>query len=257
MKISIGDKDSFIKKFLIPISKLSEGAAIKRDKTNPKVITALVNNPERTVILYATFTCATEMEPFRIDIGDIAKMAQCIGCINDNEIVLERPNQPAPKDDQFENYIKYTSSDIKFKFHLLEDDVVTVPKVNVDKIKSQTFDVSFPLSADGVNNIMKAGAFASDSNKIYFSSTEDGKVHVELTDKQKDNMNSFGRIVSTELSGTIPEPIPVGFDMFRLVSGNRFTETTRALINTQHRVFLFDISDETSKLNYIATGFTG
>ena len=65
-----------------------------------------------------------------LNIPDISKLINAINCINTDELQLEYES----------NSIKYSSPDISFKLHLLEDGIISTPAVNIVKLKNQASD---------------------------------------------------------------------------------------------------------------------
>jgi len=244
MKINIPDKDSFVSKFLAPINKVAEDFVVKRDKANPNLITCLVNSPCKTVVLYATYLCSEEMEPFHLNINRGSRLINAINSVPDNKMTIE----------VIDNHMRYTSKTVRFKHHFLDDEI-DIPKIDIEKVKKCKFDVAFSIPQTLLVNIVKAGGFATDTKKIYFYS-EGTDVYAELTDRLKDNTDSYGRIVSSNIRGDLSEAQSVSFELLRWVSTCKF-DSVNALINTQNSVFLFDVSDEKTRLNYIASGYTG
>lgn len=245
MKINISDKKSFVNKFLTPLNKINENAVLRRAKDNPKRLTSLTSTNDGTLILYSVYNCSDDLDPVTLNIPELGKYIKVLNCIDDNSIQIKFDK----------NCLIYNSDNINFKYHLLEDGILTAPPVSIEKIKSLDFNVNFTLNYSDVLNLLKGSTFTTDTNKIYFT-YENGCIYGELTDKQKHNVDIFKQKICDSVTGTLDNPLPLNFEVIRMLAGVRF-ETVKVFINVENNVFLFDISDENYKLNYIASGYTG
>ena len=102
-------------------------------------------------------------------------------------------------------------------------------------------------------NLIKSSSFASETDKIYFY-TKDGLVYGELTDRQKHNSDSVTRSLAPKFTGAgINEPIPVPFDMIRIIAGNR-ADKIKVLVNTDLSILTFEVNIGDIKNVYVVTG---
>ena len=98
--------------------------------------------------------------------------------------------------------------------------------------------------------ILKGNAFANETDKIYFY-TKDGKVYGELTDKKYQNVNSLTFEVTDKFVGdALLSPLPINLEVLRVFSSLKLTKT-KAKINTEKKVFIFEIEDTDFSLKYI------
>ena len=241
MIVNIANKQRFVKNFLTPINKINEDAVVK---INDNSITSLTCTGDAALFLNCIYTQQNSVnDSLTLNIPDISKLINAINCVNNEEMAFEYEN----------NSIKYSSDDINFKLHLLEDGIISAPAVNVDKLKNIKFDTSFEIDYQNFTTLVKGSTFATDTNKIYFS-TRDGCVYGELTDKENQNINSFSSIICEEFEGEgIKTPAPLDFEVIRMLLGIRF-DTCKIHLSTKLNVFLFDISDSDYKINFIASG---
>jgi hypothetical protein len=150
------------------------------------------------------------------------------------------------------NKIEYNSSDIKFRFHLIDDNIVKSPNFTVEKINSFTYDTEFKLYPPVITSLIKSSTFITDSNKIYIR-TDASKVFGELSDKTRDNIDSFTTVLSEEYSGeSIDDPLVFSFDVFRNISVLKVQEMDIKL-NTERGFIAFDVKEDKYNLKYIAT----
>jgi hypothetical protein len=242
MIINIPDKSTFINKFLNPLNKINENAVLK--VTGDK-ISSLTSANDGTLILHTNYMCANDLESTILNIPDINKFIKVLSCTCEDSLDL----------DFDKNCLVYKSNDIKFKYHLLEDGILSAPSVNVSRIKELNFDISFKVNASTILNLLKGSTFASDTNKIYFY-TDGGAVYGKLTDMQKHNVDVYTQKLTDEHRGELPDGLPLNFEVIRMIAGVRFASMD-VHINTENNVYIFDITDDNYKLNYIASGYIG
>lgn len=242
MKININNKTNFIRNFLSPIGKVSENAVVN---VKGDAITALTCTPDSTLFLNCRLSQKNDLDDAKaLNIPDVNKLVNALSCTS-QEIVSFELNQ---------NCIQYTSDNVKFKLHLLEDGIINSPAINIDKLKNIEFNTTFKLTYNALQTLIKGSSFASEVNKIYFNTTSSGKVRGELTDCESQNVNSFSVDISDSFKGDpIPSPKPLTFEVIRFILTTRFDECT-VHHSSDLNVFLFDISDDGYTINYIASG---
>jgi len=174
-------------------------------------------------------------------IPDLKKLNRVLDCINSDEIELQ-VNQ---------NNLEYKSPEIKFKYHLFEDDFIAPPSVKPEKIMSFDTDFTFELVKEDFSKINKASTFTTETNKIYFY-LEDGMVKCELTDKARHNTDSFQLQVGKNIVGNELKNIPINFDNFKLIN----SDNVNVSINNKYGVLIFDIDQGPLKLRYILSSLT-
>lgn len=242
MNLQIHNKETFVRYFLSPVSKLNENVVVK---VKPDKITTITSSPDSSVFLNCTYSnCnATGADEEVLNIPDVTKLSNAINCINAKDLQFEYDDKT----------LKYISSDINFKVHLLEDGIINTPAVNINKLKNIEFDCSFEINYDNLQTLIKGSTFATDTNKLYFE-LKDGKVTGVLRDSDNEYINTFSSIISDTCEGCIIEnPVPITFEVIRMILGVRFS-TCRVHLSTKLNVFLFDISTDEYNINYIVSG---
>lgn len=243
--IKIQNKQDFIGSFLSPISKLTENTVIRVRKDS---MNALCSSNDGTLIVNCSMVQDNDVdETIYLNIPDINRLIKVLTCIQDSTDLSLNYNN---------NNIEYKSSDVGFKYHLLDDGIIDPPQVDIEKIKQIDFSFSFKITPDTVNQLIKASTFTSETNKIYFT-TSDSVVYASLTDKQRHNVDSFTQIVSRSYEG---DPLEVGlalsFETMRVISSIRFDDLT-VRVNPKLNVFLFEIKTNKTTLLVISSGFVG
>lgn len=242
MILNITNIASFVSDFLVPISKVNDCCILKIDNTGYR---SIVTSADNSLILYAVYEQSLNVaESISLNISDIGKLIKILNCIDsdDMEIIFEG------------NSLKYVSNDINFTFHLLADNILQEPGIDIKKVNSLEFDFSFSMTNKSIINLIKGSTFATDSNKIYFS-TADSSVYGELTDQQKQNIDTYKQKVSESFKGKAPSvSVPVSFELIRNISSIR-TEDINVKLCSSNSVFLFHAERETAHVTYIASAF--
>jgi hypothetical protein len=239
MDLNLQDKDGFIQNFLKPINRFSETAILK---VSGNEISCLVSSIDNTTVLYSKYMLASNVEEeFQINVPNIDKLVSSLKIIDDNEVSLKINS----------NNIQYKSNNIKFRFHLFEDGILTVPKLNLDKINAFEYDVNFLIESHIINQLVKSSSIAGDVNKVYLY-TQENNIYAELTDRTIDNSDMFTFCVVDNYNGPpITEPIPLMLDAVRSFSALNLN--TDVSINNEYGIVQFKITTNQSILQYIVT----
>lgn len=238
MKLS-ANKQLLVDKFLSPVSRIVDKCAISL--CEDKIFT-LASNDDATIILYSSLNFNTGIkkeEATKINIPDIKKLVRVFECIDENNVDLQINS----------NNIEYNNTSVKFRYHLLENEIKSI--VNVDKIKALTFNTDFELTQSKLNEIIKGSSFATETNKLYFS-IENNKVLAELTDKNIQNTDNISFQIADSFNGEgLTEILPFNLDVFRLLLGLKSNMKVR--VNNKLKILMFDITETNYTLKYIVS----
>jgi hypothetical protein len=224
--------------FLKSLLKINDSAIIV---VGDNQMTSLVGTPDNVTVAYGILPCIATFKGF-LNISSISKLLKALDQINEESYNLNVSN----------NNIEYKSPSLRFKYHLLENGIISQPAINIKKVLEFAFNVNFKVDADKLVSIAKFSSFSSDSNKIYISS--DGfKVFAELTDKARDNVDSFEFEFSE--CATPFDAVSLNVDFFRSLSFSNNSVIDIGM-NTQMGVVSIDINNPTYKLKYITTSYT-
>ena len=199
-----------------------------------------MSSVDNTLILYSVLNHTNEFER-SLNVPDIKKLSRVIDCINSEDVEL----------DVNANNLEYKSPEIKFKYHLFEDDFLVAPAIKPEKINAFETSFSFELTKEDFAKINKASTFTTETNKIYFY-LEDGNVKCELTDRSRHNTDSFQLSVGKNIEGDELKILPVNFDNFKLINA----ANVKVSVNNKFGVLIFDIEHESLKLSYIVSSLT-
>ena len=235
-KLKIQARNEFIK-YIDSFSKISDTFIGELTSDKLTVITA---SPDNTLIAYGEHTCESNFNT-SLNIPDSKKLVRVLDTINSEEIELLLNN----------NSIEYRGANVKFKYHLFEDGFITKPTLSVNKIKNFTHDITFKLSKQIIQSIIKGSTFITETNKLYLY-TENGKLMGELTDRARHNTDNYS-IALCDADFQL-SPTPVNFDNIRLIT--LLDDTIDVNINTQYGVLIFSMTQGNTKLSYILSSLT-
>jgi hypothetical protein len=176
-----------------------------------------------------------------LSFADIKKFIKAFECIPQDLAIGLKLN---------ENSIEYASHINKFKFHLINDNIVRGPNYSLEKLNSLEFDIEFKLDYATYLNLIKSSTFIS-TEKIYISNSE-GKVQAELTDKTKSNVDSYSLMISDSYTGSdLNKPLCFDFNLFRSVSIPKNSDSIIKISNKG--IIAFIVEQDKYKLKYIST----
>jgi len=235
--LSISNKDSFLNNFLAPLSKITDSAVINVVEGK---VTSLISTSDNTIIADCNYVDDKINTKKTLNVPDLKKLYRVISCIETDSFDLDISS----------NYIGYSSKNVRFKYHLYDDGIITSPKLNVEKLKTFTFDGAFTLPFTSVVSLVKGSSISTETNKVYLS-VKDNIVFGELTDKTRANVDSYGIQVSDNYEGTqFAIAMPLNFEIFRIISSMRFKELQAQLI-TKMGVMTLDLDLGNSKFKFV------
>jgi hypothetical protein len=236
---------SSLEKLLRPVSRMTESCVLKISDNKLYTISTPSHN---SFFLYAKTDLPVDIEDTKLNIINIKKFLTGLACLgNDGEFSLKIN----------ENNIEcgMCSADTKentiFKYHLVNDGIIKEAGLNVKKIASLEFDTEFTISQEKVKKIITAYSFVSDVSKIYFYSTDDGKINCEINDKTMQNVDNLSMSLADDLIGEqIRVPIPVNIEIFKNLITSK--SNIRVRLNNSCKIFVFQsMEQEDVELKYI------
>lgn len=232
------NKESFVQKFLLPISKLADNVSITIDDN--EVFTTCASQ-DGSVVLLASYKTDTAVKGIpRINLPDVKKFVRLLDCVEDSNIALTIDD----------NHLKYTTPAFKFNYYLLEDSYMQRCPVNPEKIKKLKYDTAFILPNSKFNEVLKGSSIATDSDKLYFY-TKDSKVYCELNDLERQNINNITYLVTDKYVGEdIKNTLPLNLENIRLLAGTKCNEFT-VKVNNELKVTLFQIEEKDIDIKFI------
>lgn len=242
--IAIDDVKQFNRTFLSLICKVCDNACVKVDS---KKIFSITSSSDNTIVIFSTYAQSNDIDSsLKLNIPDITRFSRVINCINKDTGVFDIDS----------NCIKYNSKSVRFKYHLLEDGIISVPGVSLDKIKKLNFSYSFEISKQCVLSLIKGSSLVLDVDKLYFFiDDKTGGVFAEITDREASNTDSYTQLVSPECTGTGTfDQMSINFEIMRIISSLQF-DNIRVKINTDVNVLIFEVEIGNTKHNFICTTY--
>ena len=238
MKLKIANKKDFISNVLSPISNLNDKAILKTDKFK---LTSLTASSDATLILYLETNVDCDGDK-SINIPDVKKLVRVLECVDKDGLNL----------DVSSNNIKYSGDNFKFTYHLLEDGIVKVPSINIQKVNGLKFDTTFKVQESKLSALFKGSTFTTETNKLYIY-FEDNKIFGELGDRNRQNSDAFLCVLSETFEGSpLSKVIPINFETFRLINFNKCNEVEFS-INLSLGVLKIVLVKDQTTLTYIVS----
>lgn len=156
----------------------------------------------------------TDIEDTTINLSDLKKFKNLINKAtelqyNDDLILCK-------------NTLKYESIKWRWKYHLLDSDLLSVRKIKKDNIDNFKYNVSFIFKPDILNDIVKIKSLhKNNSDKVYLKIGEDSITSC-ITDFSSSNTDEIGVVVTDkfESDDEIDQAI-IKFDIIKILSQHR------------------------------------
>lgn len=242
MIIQINPKE-FVNEFINPINELNrEGKiALFCDGSNLYSITATKSG---NINLYNTY------KPLHVDDHiercslNVLKLIKGLGCVANDEMFVSLDISDS------DNTLTFATKEIRFNIRLLDNNLVHVPKFNLEVFKKFTVHHEVNIDANKVVNIKKALEFSSDTSKFYIEQ-EDEDVFFYFGDKSStsNHTDDIKIHVAEGVKTKVPNKI-YDVDILRLVlkSKNDFSMKLN-----DNGVMYIEIENSNSNLKYITT----
>jgi len=145
------------------------------------------------------------------------------------------------------NNLEYRGGNIKFKYHLYDEGILSKPKTSLEKIQSISYDINIDFTKTFLKGLLKTSSMFSGIGKLYIH-TVDGKVTWSLQDKTLTNSDMYaysGDEVDFELSDFI-----LNLDNLRMITLSA-EENLKLNINTSYGIGNLKLINGDVTLNYI------
>lgn len=144
--------------------------------------------------MYAHAHLIGEWEDQNLNLPSLKKLSKALDMVSADDIKLKLNG----------NHLEYKDKQIKFKYHLHEDGVITRPKLSLEKIRNFEYDIEFELDFDFLSSVLQKSSITS-TKKLYLF-TEDGDLVWKLGDEtvpNSDSLSIVGESVDFELESFI------------------------------------------------------
>ena len=236
----------YLEKILKPIARITESCVLKSKES---LLYCVCSSEDNSVILYAKMRIPDFIsDGLRLNLISAKRFITGLNCLDDDgKFELKISN----------NNIVCQSTTINgekshFKYHLVDDSIITECPIKIEKIAELTFDTTFTISLDKIRKILGASSFANDANKVYMSC--DGTyINVEIDDKTVPNIDSMTIQLTDEWEGLELEGcFATTMEIFKNLILSK--SDVKVKINNRHKVAIFDMEDDDAvSLTYIVT----
>lgn len=236
-----------LEKFLKPVNRATDSCVLK---TTGNKLYSICTSEDKSVILYATCELPLEIkDEIKLNLISVKKFLNGLDCLGDNGSFSMFLNKNHIRC-QMEN--DSDSDNTFFKYHLVDDGIITESTVNVETISKLNFQTEFEISTQKLKQIMSAYTFVTDVQKIYFYS-KDNKIHVDIDDKTMSNVDNMSFMVSdTKVGEDIVHPIPIKIEVFKSLISSKLP--VKVKINNEYKVLVFQTKEnEDVELKYIVS----
>jgi hypothetical protein len=224
---------TFLENILKPVNRLTESCVLRIENDN---IYSLCTSSNNVVILYVSGKLKQSIdENIRLNLIDIKRFLCGLDCLDGENFSLQYDG----------NNIKCESVEDQenttfFKYHLVDDSVIPVSPVNIQKMSQLSFDTEFEITPEKQKRIISAYTFTSAVSKIYLY-TKDQSVHAELNDRQAQNIDNMTLKISDNFTGSDIDPVPVNMEIFKSLTSSK--QNIKVKINNQYKVLIFQITE--------------
>ena len=244
--ITIPIPKTSLEKLLKPINRATDSCVLKIDKNQ---LYTVCTSDDKSVILYASCELPIVLDNLKLNFISIKKFLTGLDCLGDNgqfSIILNKNHLRC----QSKNESDFDST--FFKYHLVDDGIISESSVNINTISKLTFDTEFEISTSKLKQIMSAYSFVTDVNKIYFYS-KNNMIYADIDDKTLSNVDNMSLLVTEKCMGDKLEiPIALKIEVFKNLISSKLP--VRVKINNQHKVFVFITKEhEDVELKYIVS----
>lgn len=145
-----------------------------------------------------------EFEKKNLNLPSLKKLSKALDMISSDEIKIKLNG----------NHLEYKDKQLKFKYHLHEDGVITRSKLSLEKIRNFEFNIEFDLDFEFLSDILQKSSITN-TEKLYIY-TEDERLMWKIGDETVPNSDSM-IIVGDEVDFEL-NPFILKIDNLKLLS---------------------------------------
>lgn len=144
--------------------------------------------------MYAHAFLRGDFEQKNLNLPSLKKLSKALDMISSDDIRMKLNG----------NHLEYKDKQIKFKYHLHEEGVITRPKLSLEKICNFEYNIEFDLDFDFLSNIIQKSSITN-TTKLYISTENDHLVWKigDETVPNSDSLSIIGDEVDFELGSFI------------------------------------------------------
>lgn len=129
-----------------------------------------------------------------LNLPSLKKLAKALDMISSDDVNLKLNG----------NHLEYKDKQLKFKYHLHEDGVITRPKLSLEKIRNFEYNLEFELDFDFLSDLLQKSSITN-TKKLYLF-TENDHIVWKIGDDtipNSDSLSIVGEEVDFELQSFI------------------------------------------------------
>lgn len=241
MKLTINPK-IFQNEFVAPIEQLTREGRIAVFTDGDQIYSVSGSKTSSdTIKLYNTYKPFLIEDPIPRFSINVARLQKALACLNSEEMITLDIST-------LTGTCNFSSKEIKFSIKLLDNNMVTVPKFNVEVFKQFPMDFTLPICRESVQQIHKALTFSSETGKFYIEQEED-EVYFTFGDKN-DTANvtdSMRILIAKNITDEIPNKI-YDAEVLGLILR---TKTDFSMKLARNGVMFIEIENNNSNLKYL------
>ena len=234
-KLILPKKD--FQNFLDGLGKINDMVILKVEDDH---MYALSSSEDRSMVLWSKLNGEFNLQK-TFNLPSVKKLSKSLSLIKDPDIELIVNS----------NNLEYKGSNVRFKYHLLDDGILVAPKMSLAKIEKMLYDWEFDVDKAFVTQLLKTSTIFKDTNKMYIF-TNDGHITWSLEDKTMSNKDVFS-VTGEEVDFEMDEFI-VNLDNFRLIDFSK-DDVLRFKVN-KLGIGNIQLKNGNIELSYILSGLT-
>lgn len=144
--------------------------------------------------MYAHAYLEGEYDVKNLNLPSLKKLSKALDMVSSDEIKLKLNG----------NHLEYKDKQLKFKYHLHEEGVITRPKLSLEKIRNFEYSIQFDLDFDFLSDLLQKSSITN-TKKLYIF-TEDDHLVWKIGDEMvpnSDTLSIVGEEVDFELESFI------------------------------------------------------
>ena len=243
MTLKIQNRDSFVRNFLHPISRIATTVSLKTNDQESKISTVVHNSSN--IFLNATYNVQIQdLENNVLCLPDVNKLIKIFQCIEQEDISVTVNK----------NCINYTDKNCRFKYHLFDEIFNKGESFDFNKIHQIEPWTKIELTKEKNRSILKALPFVTETSKLYLRQEADS-IYAELTDKKIQNVDSYTILLTDEYTGgNITEELILDIELFRLISTLNF-DKYNLYINNEFKMLKLEFNLDNCNLIFVSTSY--
>lgn len=234
MQIKVQKKDLQI--LLLSLEKLSDTCILSLNKNGIHAIAAAGDNS-----MYILVSMKGVYEDVTLNLPSLKKLTKALSLVPTDDVALNLNR----------NHLEYKGKEIKFKYHLHEDGVLTKPKLNRDKIMGFEYDIEFDLDLATLSKLLQNASFTN-TKKVYIY-TDNGNLMWKLTDETAANTDVLC-VTGDEVDFKL-EPFILNIDNLKNVTAIS-KEDAKFKINSKIGIGNIILNRGDLEINYIFSSLT-